>query len=335
MRSHLPSSLVQNNTFAIPKFFKMANQERILVVGAAGQIGTELVLELRNRHGSDRVVAADIKTPNYDVIEGGAFEFLDILDKTALLKIVKKHNVKQVYQLAALLSATAEQNPMFAWRLNMEGLFNILDLAKEKIIDKIFWPSSIAVFGPTTPRDNTPQITITEPSSVYGISKLAGERWCEYYFEKYNVDVRSIRYPGLISYKSQPGGGTTDYAVHIFYEAKKHMKYECFLKANCTLPMMYMDDAIAATIEIMETDASKIKTRSSYNISGVSFNPADLAKEIKKHHPEFTISYSPDYRQQLAESWPASVDDAVANQDWGWKHRYGIEVIVSEMLKNL
>ena len=313
----------------------MANQERILVVGAAGQIGTELVLELRSRFGNDAVVAADIKTPNYDVMEGGPFEFLDILDKNALLKIVRKHNVKQVYQLAALLSATAEQNPMFAWKLNMEGLFNILELGKEKIVDKIFWPSSIAVFGPTTPRENTPQITITEPSSVYGVSKLAGERWCEYYFNKFNVDVRSIRYPGLISHKSQPGGGTTDYAVHIFYEAKKHKKYECFLKAQCTLPMMYMDDAINATINIMESRADKIKIRSSYNVSGVSFNPEDLASEIKKQMPEFTISYSPDYRQQLAESWPASIDDTIANKDWGWQHQYNISTIVNEMLKNI
>ncbi|MBL4625169.1 MAG: NAD-dependent epimerase/dehydratase family protein [Flavobacteriales bacterium] len=310
-------------------------QEKILVVGASGQIGTELVLELRNRLGNDTIVASDIKTPNYDVMEGGPFEFLDILDKNALLKIVQKHNIKQVYQLAALLSATAEQNPMFAWKLNMEGLFNILDLAKENVVDKIFWPSSIAVFGPTTPRNNTPQITITEPSSVYGVSKLAGERWCEYYFNKFNVDVRSIRYPGLISHKSQPGGGTTDHAIHIFYEAKRHRKYECFLKANCTLPMMYMDDAINATISIMESDAEKIKIRSSYNISGVSFNPEDLANEIKKHLPEFTISYAPDYRQQLAESWPASIDDSTANQDWGWKNQYGIDVIVKEMLKNL
>ncbi|MBL4651399.1 MAG: NAD-dependent epimerase/dehydratase family protein [Flavobacteriales bacterium] len=310
----------------------MANQERILVVGAAGQIGTELVLELRNRFGNDSVIAADIKTPNYDVMEGGPFEFLDILDKNALLKIVRKHNIKQVYQLAALLSATAEQNPMFAWKLNMEGLFNILELGKEKIVDKIFWPSSIAVFGPTTPRENTPQITITEPSSVYGVSKLAGERWCEYYFNKFNVDVRSIRYPGLISHKSQPGGGTTDYAVHIFYEAKRHQKYECFLKADCTLPMMYMDDAINATIGIMECDSNKVKTRSSYNISGVSFNPEELALEIKNQMPEFTITYAPDYRQQLAESWPASIDDSVANKDWGWKHQYDISTIVNEML---
>lgn len=313
----------------------MANQEKILVVGAAGQIGTELVLELRLRYGAETIVASDIKTPNYDVMEGGIFEFLDILDDKALLRIVQKHNIKQVYQLAALLSATAEQNPMFAWKLNMEGLFNVLNLAKDKIIDKIFWPSSIAVFGSTTPRNQTPQITITEPSSVYGISKLSGERWCEYYFNKFNVDVRSIRYPGLISHKSQPGGGTTDYAVHIFYEAKKHQKYECFLKPDCTLPMMYMDDAIDATISIMESPSSKIKVRSSYNIAGISFNPEELVAEIKRHIPEFTASYAPDYRQQLAESWPAGIDDSVANRDWGWKNQYNISFIVDQMLKNI
>ena len=313
----------------------MAKQEKILVVGAAGQIGTELVLELRLRYGAETIVASDIKTPNYDVMEGGIFEFLDILDDKALLRIVQKHNIKQVYQLAALLSATAEQNPMFAWKLNMEGLFNVLNLAKDKIIDKIFWPSSIAVFGSTTPRNQTPQITITEPSSVYGISKLSGERWCEYYFNKSNVDVRSIRYPGLISHKSQPGGGTTDYAVHIFYEAKKHQKYECFLKPDCTLPMMYMDDAIDATISIMESPSSKIKVRSSYNIAGISFNPEELVAEIKRHIPEFTASYAPDYRQQLAESWPAGIDDSVANRDWGWKNQYDISFIVDQMLKNI
>lgn len=313
----------------------MANQEKILVIGAAGQIGTELVLELRLRYGSENIVASDIKTPNYDVIEGGIFEFLDVLDEKALLKIVQKHNIKQVYQLAALLSATAEQNPMFAWKLNMDGLFNVLNLAKEKIIDKIFWPSSIAVFGPTTPRKETPQITITEPSSVYGISKLSGERWCEYYFNKFDVDVRSIRYPGLISHRSQPGGGTTDYAVHIFYEAKKNQKYECFLKSDCTLPMMYMDDAIDATIGIMEAPGYKIKIRSSYNIAGVSFNPKELVAEIAKHIPEFTASYSPDYRQKLAETWPAGIDDSIANDDWGWKNQYDIQFIVDQMLKNI
>lgn len=313
----------------------MANQEKILVVGAAGQIGTELVLELRLRYGAETIVASDIKTPNYDVMEGGIFEFLDILDDKALLKIVQKHNIKQVYQLAALLSATAEQNPMFAWKLNMEGLFNILNLAKEKIIDKIFWPSSIAVFGSTTPKNQTPQITITEPSSVYGISKLSGERWCEYYFKKFNVDVRSVRYPGLISHKSQPGGGTTDYAVHIFYEAKKHQNYDCFLKSDCTLPMMYMDDAIDATISLMEAPSNKIKIRSSYNIAGVSFNPKELVTEIKRHIPEFTASYSPDYRQQLAESWPAGIDESIAYNDWGWKSQYDMPFIVNQMLKNI
>lgn len=313
----------------------MSDQGKVLVVGSSGQIGTELVLALRNKLGRENVVASDIKTPSYDVMEGGPFEFLDILDKGALLKIIKKHNIKQVYQLAALLSATAEQNPMFAWKLNMDGLFNILDLAKEKHINKVFWPSSIAAFGPTTPRNNTPQLTITEPSSVYGISKLAGERWCEYYYSKYDVDVRSVRYPGLISHKSQPGGGTTDYAVHIFYEAKKHKKYTCFLKEDCTLPMMFMDDAINATISLMDSDINNVKLRSSYNIAGVSFDPKEIASEIIKHIPEFEISYAPDYRQKLAESWPASIDDSVASRDWGWSHKYELSDIVDEMLKNI
>ncbi|MDA9563091.1 NAD-dependent epimerase/dehydratase family protein [Flavobacteriales bacterium] len=308
---------------------------KILVIGSSGQIGTELVLELRKRYGSDNIIASDIKTPSYEVMEGGPFEFLDTMDKDALLGIVEKYNIKQVYQLAALLSATAEQNPMFAWKLNMEGLFNVLDLGKEKIIDKIFWPSSIAVFGPTTPLNSTPQITVTEPTSVYGVSKLAGERWCEYYHNKFDVDVRSIRYPGLISHKSQPGGGTTDYAVHIFYEAKKHNRYECFLAEDCILPMMYMEDAINATIGIMDVDPSQISIRSSYNVAGVSFNPKQLAEEIRKHQSNFSITYAPDYRQQLAESWPNTIDDTAANSDWGWKHQFGIESIVSDMLKNV
>lgn len=313
----------------------MLSGEKILVIGSSGQIGTELSIELRNIYGADNVVAADIKTPGYDVFEGGPFEFLDVLDKQRLKEIIKKHNIKKVYQLAALLSATAEQNPAFAWKLNMDGLFNVLDLAKEKVIDQVYWPSSIATFGPTTPKNNTPQTTITEPSSVYGISKLAGERWCEYYHNKFGVDVRSIRYPGLISYKSQPGGGTTDYAVHIFYEAKKNKKYQCFLKEDCALPMMYMDDAVRATIEIMQSDIKNIKIWSGYNLAGVSFSPKEIAAEIKKHLPEFTITYAPDYRQKLAESWPASINDQQARDDWGWKSEYDLPQLVSKMLKNI
>lgn len=308
-------------------------KEKILVIGAAGQIGTELVLKLRQDLGNDVVIAADIKTPNYDVFEEGPFEFLDILDKERLLQIIKKHNIKTVYLLAALLSATAEKHPEFAWKLNMDGLLNVMELAKEKKIDHVFWPSSIAAFGPTTPKHNTPQTCIMDPTTVYGISKLAGERWCEYYYNKYNVDVRSVRYPGLISYKSQPGGGTTDYAVHIFHEAKKKMSYQCFLAEDTELPMMYMDDAIRATIDIMNQPSDKIVIRSSYNIAGVSFTPKMLAEEIITKLPDFTISYAPDYRQQIAESWPASIDDGVAQQHWGWKNEYDLQKMVTLMLE--
>lgn len=313
----------------------MERDEKILVIGAAGQIGTELILALREKHGNSKIVAADIKTPDYTVFEGGPFEFLDVMDGYRLKEIIRKYNVQEVYLLAALLSATAEQNPEFAWKLNMDGLFNVLNLAKENKISKVFWPSSIAAFGPTTPKIKTPQITVTEPTSVYGISKLAGERWCEYYHNKFGVDVRSIRYPGLISYKSHPGGGTTDYAVHIFHEAKKNRKYQCFLKATTVLPMMFMDDAIRATIDIMECPQENIKIRSSYNIAGISFSPEELANEIRKSIPEFEITYAPDYRQQLAESWPESIDDSQAYKDWGWKAKYKIDHLVKEMLNNI
>jgi nucleoside-diphosphate-sugar epimerase len=257
------------------------------------------------------------------------------MNAQGLLEIVKRHNINQVYLLAALLSATAEKMPKFGWDLNMQGLFNVLDLAKEKIIQKVYWPSSIAVFGPNTPRENTPQFTIMEPSTVYGISKQAGERWCEYYFNKYGVDVRSLRYPGLIGWKSAPGGGTTDYAVHIFHEALKSGSYECFLSENTTLPMMYMPDAIKATIGIMEADYQKVKIRSSYNLSGFSFSPKDIALEIKKYIPDFSISYLPDSRQQIADSWPQSIDSREAGIDWGWKPEYDLAAMTKDMIKNL
>ncbi len=308
-------------------------QEKILVLGSSGQIGTELVEELRNIYGTDGVVASDIKVT--EQAKDGPFEVLDVLDGKGIHEVVKKHKITQVYLLAALLSATAEKNPMFGWKLNMEGLFNVLDLAKERIINKVYWPSSIAVFGPTTPRENTPQYTVMEPSTVYGISKQAGERWCEYYFKKYNVDVRSIRYPGLIGWKSAPGGGTTDYAVHIFHEAIKSGKYTCFLSENTTLPMMYMPDAIKATLDLMNADASKVKIRSSYNISGMSFSPAQIAVEIKKRIPNFEISYSPDFRQAIADSWPKSIDDSCASGDWGWKPNYDLTKMTAEMLVSL
>jgi nucleoside-diphosphate-sugar epimerase len=309
--------------------------DNILVIGSSGQIGTELVMELRSRYGSSNVVASDLKSAAPEVMESGPFEKLDALDKDGLLALVKKYKVNQVYLLAALLSATAEQKPMSAWKLNMESLFNVLELAREGHIKKVYWPSSIAVFGPTTPRINTPQFTVIEPATIYGISKQAGERWCEWYFHKHGVDTRSLRYPGLIGWKSAPGGGTTDYAVHIFHEALKHNTYECFLSENTTLPMMYMPDAIRATIEVMEAPAEKMKIRSAYNLAGMSFSPKDIAAAIVKHSPGFTITYKPDFRQQIADSWPRSIDDIEARKHWGWKPAYDLNSMVSDMFLNL
>ncbi len=313
----------------------MANKETILVIGASGQIGTDLTLELRKQYGSENVIAADVKTPVYEVFEGGPYEILDALDKRKLKELIKKHDISQVYLLAALLSATAEQNPEFAWKLNIDSLLNVLYLAKEGYIKKIFWPSSIAVFGPTSPKTNCPQHTITEPTTVYGFSKLAGERWCEYYFLYHQIDVRSLRYPGLISYKSQPGGGTTDYAVHIYYEALRNKAYECYLKEDTKLPMMYMDDAIRATLELMQAEAKNVKIRSSYNLAGISFTPNEIYKSIQLHIPDFSISYKPDHRQKIADSWPGVIDDANARSDWGWKHEYNLDKMTSIMLNKL
>lgn len=306
--------------------------KKSLVIGANGQIGSDLVQGLAQRIGAENVIASDIREGNHGEVQ---FVSLDILDAPKLKTIIEEHNVGTVYLLAALLSATAEQNPMFAWKLNMEGLFNVLELAKEGAIDQIFWPSSIAVFGPTTPRENTPQTTVMEPTTVYGISKQAGERWCEYYHNKYGVDVRSIRYPGLISYKAEPGGGTTDYAVAIYYKALQEGKYECYLKSDTYLPMMYMEDAIKATIDLMQAEESDIKIRSSYNLAGISFSPVEIAEEIKKHMPEFSISYQPDFRQNIADSWPKSIDDSKAQEDWGWKNSYELDTMTAEMLKGL
>ena len=310
----------------------MAN---ILVIGAGGQIGTELVLALRKKHGEQQVVAADIKNECPPLLVGGPYVQMDVLNRDSVRNYIIYKGFDEVYLLAALLSATAEKNPDFAWRLNMEGLFTILDLAKEGHIKKIFWPSSIAVFGPTTPADMTPQTTVMEPTTVYGISKQAGERWCEYYYKKFGVDVRSIRYPGLISYKSLPGGGTTDYAVDIFYKAKSEGKYTCFLNSDTGLPMMFMDDAIRATIELMNAPKNKIKVRSSYNLGGVSVTPASLATEIHNQMPSFRIDYAPDFRQEIADSWPNSIDDSAAQNDWGWKHEYDLKSIVKTMLDNV
>lgn len=305
--------------------------KKTLVIGACGQIGTELVLSLREKFGNEAVVAADIKSEPNEAIEGGPYVQMNILEKESVRSYIIDNHITDVYLLAALLSATAEKNPDFAWKLNMEGLFTILDLAKEGHLKKIFWPSSIAVFGPTTPVDNTPQYTVMEPTTVYGISKQAGERWCEYYFNKYNVDVRSIRYPGLISYTSLPGGGTTDYAVDIFYHAKKSGEFTSFLNKNSALPMMFMEDAIRATIELMEAPAADVKIRSSYNLAGISFTPEQLANEIKKNQA-FEIKYAPDFRQEIADSWPNSIDDTAAQKDWGWKQKYDLSAMVKIML---
>ncbi|TAH41145.1 MAG: NAD-dependent epimerase/dehydratase family protein [Bacteroidetes bacterium] len=311
-----------------------AKQESILVIGANGQIGSELVEELRRIYGSSNVIATDIKEPSTEVKNGGPFFQLDVLDFPKVHELIRKNNVSQVYLLAALLSATAEQKIKSAWKLNMEGLLGLLELAREEKF-KLFWPSSIAVFGSNTPKKQTPQFTITEPSTVYGISKLAGERWCEYYFTHFGVDVRSIRYPGLIGYKTDPGGGTTDYAVTIFHEAIRNKKYTSFLSEKSTLPMMYMPDALRATISLMEADASTVSVRSSYNVAGMSFSPEELAAEICKHIPDFRINYSPDIRQKYADSWPQSIDDSVAFKDWGWKAEYDLCRMTEDMYNHI
>ena len=307
----------------------------ILIIGSSGQIGTELVMELRKMYGNNNVVASDIRPSTDEVMNSGPFEELDVLNKNRLREIVRQHKITQVYLLAALLSATAEKNIELGWRLNIRSHSHVLDLAKDGLIKKIFWPSSIAVFGPTTPQENTPQYTVMEPSTVYGISKQAGERWNEYYFNKFGVDVRSLRYPGLISWKAAPGGGTTDYAVNIFHEAIQYGKYESFLSENTALPMMYMPDALRATIELMEAPAEKVKIRSSYNLAGVSFTPKQIAVEVSKHIPNFEISYKPDFRQEIADSWPSSVDDIFAQKDWGWEAKYNLQTMTMDMMENL
>ncbi|HEY0046208.1 MAG TPA: L-threonine 3-dehydrogenase [Flavobacterium sp.] len=308
---------------------------KILIIGACGQIGTELTHKLRELYGTDQVIAADIRKLNAAVVNNGPFEVVNALDFNQVEHLVEKHEIEEVYLMAALLSATAEKNPAFAWDLNMNSLFHVLNLAKAGKIKKIFWPSSIAVFGPTTPKENTPQYTIAEPSTVYGISKQAGERWCEYYHNIFGVDVRSIRYPGLISWTSPPGGGTTDYAVDIFHKALESGTYECFLSERTKMPMMYMDDAIRATVEIMQAPAENIKIRSSYNLAAISFTPEEIAMEIQKHIPDFSITYNPDFRQKIADSWPASIDDTSARSDWGWEHKFDLAQTSEEMINNL
>jgi nucleoside-diphosphate-sugar epimerase len=310
-------------------------KEKLLVIGASGQIGVELTLALRKIYGNANVIASDLREQN-PLLEGtGPYVSLDVMNKEMLHVQVIRQGITQIYHLAAILSATGEKNPSLAWHLNMQGLLNVLDIAREEKMHKVYWPSSIAVFGPTSPKKNCPQQTIIEPTTVYGISKYAGEFWCNYFYQRFGVDVRSLRYPGLISYKSPPGGGTTDYAIEIFHEALEEKKYECFLDENTYLPMMYMPDAIRATIELMEAPSEKISVRTSYNISGMSFSPQEIGAEVKKHVPDFKISYKPDYRQAIANSWPQSIDDSVARKDWGWKEEYDLPAMTKDMFDNL
>lgn len=309
--------------------------EIILVIGASGQIGQELTQKLRMIYGNNHVIASDIREGENDIVLSGPFEIVNATDKATLLKIIKKYKVTQVYLLAAMLSATAEKQPIQAWNLNINSLLAVLNLAKEKHIKKVYWPSSIAVFGPTTPKKNTPQNTIMKPTTIYGISKVAGEFWCNYYYEKFGVDVRSLRYPGIISWKSKPGGGTTDYAVDIYFDALQKKSYQCFLSKNTRLPMMYMEDAVEATIQLMQTNTKNVTIRTGYNLAAMSFTPEEIALEIKQYIPEFKISYRPDSRQQIANSWPESIDDSKARKDWNWQHTYNLSSMTSEIIKNL
>ena len=309
--------------------------QTILVLGASGQIGSELIEKLRTVYGSTHVVASDIRNGSPSLMNSGPFEIIDATDKEAIFAIVKKYNVTQIYLLAAMLSATGEKFPQKAWDLNMTSLLAVLDLAKDKHVNQVFWPSSIAVFGPTSPKINTPQKTIMEPSTVYGISKISGEFWCNYYHEKYGVDVRSLRYPGIISWKTKPGGGTTDYAVDIFFKALEQGSFECFLSEDTCLPMMYMEDAVNATVQIMQVNANQINIRTSYNLSAMNFTPKELASAIHQHLPNFTISYKTDYRQAIADSWPDSIDDTKAREDWGWSPNYTLSKMTKDILENL
>ncbi|CAM1359769.1 conserved protein of unknown function [Tenacibaculum soleae] len=309
--------------------------DTILILGACGQIGIELTQKLRSLYGNEQVIASDIREGGTGMMNSGPFEIIDATSKERILEVIQKYKVTQVYLMAAMLSATAEKYPLKGWDLNMTSLLAVLEIAKEKHIKKVYWPSSMASFGPTSPKINTPQQTIMEPSTVYGISKVAGEHWCNYYHEKYGVDVRSIRYPGIISWKTLPGGGTTDYAVDIYFDALKKGTFECFLSENTRLPMMYMDDAINATIQIMQSDADKIKTRTSYNLAAISFTPKEIATEIKKYVTDFKINYKPDFRQAIADSWPQIIDDSHARNDWGWQHKFDLASMTNDIITNL
>ena len=309
-------------------------RQKILVIGAGGQLGSELTQGLWKLHGKGNVMATDIRGPE-GILGDGDFEILDVLNREKLSALIHKNKFTQIFHLAAVLSATGEKNPNLAWHLNMDGLINVLDASVEYKVSKVYWPSSIAAFGPTTPKIKTPQDTIMDPTTIYGISKQAGERWCEWFFRNKGLDVRSLRYPGLIGYKTKPGGGTTDYAVDIFFKALRDKKYECFLKPDTYLPMMYMDDAVKATIDLMEAPSEKIRIRSSYNVTAMSFSPAEIAAEIKKHIPEFEITYTPDFRQTIADSWPKSINDSVARIDWGWEPQFDLSEMTNEILKSL
>lgn len=312
----------------------MRQKEKILVIGASGQIGVELTLALRNIYGNSQVIASDLREENPLLAGTGPYVSLDVMNKEMLHVQVIRQNITQIYLLAAMLSATGEKNPHLAWHLNMQGLLNVLDIAREEKLNKVYWPSSIAVFGPTSPRRLCPQHTVIEPTTVYGISKYAGEFWCNYYHKRFGVDVRSLRYPGLISYKSLPGGGTTDYAVEIYQEALLHGKYHCYLASDTYLPMMYMPDALRATLELMEAPADAISVRTSYNIAGMSFSPAEIGASIQKHLPDFDLQYKPDYRQAIADSWPQSIDDSVARSDWGWQPAFDLDRMTVDMLNH-
>lgn len=309
--------------------------ETILILGAGGQIGSELIIKLGQIYGNNNVIASDVRFSEKMDNDIFPFEIVDATDKESIISIVKKYKVTQIYNLVAMLSATGEKFPQKAWNLNMTSLINVLEIAKEKLVKQVFWPSSIAVFGPSTPKQNTPQHTLMDPNTVYGISKLSGEFWCNYYFEKYNVDVRSLRYPGVISWKTKPGGGTTDYAVDIFFEAIENNQYNCFLEKDTRLPMMYMQDVVKATIQLMQANGKDIAIRTSYNLSAIDFTPEELANEIKKHIPSFKIFYTPDERQRIADSWPGSIDDSCARKDWNWSHNYGLSAMTKDMLQNL
>lgn len=310
--------------------------KKILVTGAFGQIGSELTMALRKRYGNDNVVAAGHRTkPSEPLLSSGPFGFIDITKRESVEEYVKEHDIDTIYHMAAILSATGEKNPQLAWDVNMNGLYNVLEIARRCKMTRVFWPSSIAVFGPETPRENTPQETILRPKTIYGVSKVAGELLCDYYSIRFGLDVRGVRYPGIISSETPPGGGTTDYAVAIFYEAIKNKKYKCFVKEDTVLPMMYMPDCVKATIDLMEADASRLKHHADYNLSAMSFSAQELAAEIRKHIPEFRCEYEPDFRQTIADSWPRSIDDRVAREEWGWRPTYNLSMMTKDMLQKL